>query len=463
MGGYNKMKIEQIYTGCLAQGAYYIESMGEVAIIDPLREIDPYLNKIEQNNHSLKFIFETHFHADFVSGHVSLAKATGAQIIYGPEATTKFEISNAKDGEEFKLGEITIKAIHTPGHTLESTCYLLIDAKGNQKALFSGDTLFIGDVGRPDLAQQGLKLTSEDLAGIMYESLRNKIMTLDKNVIIYPAHGAGSACGKKMSSETSDTLQNQLQYNYALRQDMSKEEFVSEVLDGLADPPKYFADNVRLNQEGYKEVDSLLKENRNKLLTADEFEQIANQSQSVILDVRSKEEFSLNHIPNSIFIGLDGPFAPWVGEMLVDINTPILLVTSSTEMFEEAQIRLSRVGFDNILGTIDGGINTWIDSEKKTESINNINPSEFIKTEKNNIIDVRKPSEYDVASYSNATNLSLSELGMNLSKVSDEKSYVYCGSGYRSLIAISLLKSKGFHNLVNVEDGFKGISEILQS
>ncbi len=233
------MKIEQIYTGCLAQGAYYIESMGEVAIIDPLREINPYLSKIEQNNHSLKFIFETHFHADFVSGHVSLAKATGAQIIYGPEATTKFEISNAKDGEEFKLGEITIKAIHTPGHTLESTCYLLIDAEGNQQALFSGDTLFIGDVGRPDLAQQGLKLTSEDLAGIMYESLRNKIMTLDKNVIIYPAHGAGSACGKKMSSETSDTLQNQLQHNYALRQDMSKEEFVSEVLDGLADPPKY--------------------------------------------------------------------------------------------------------------------------------------------------------------------------------------------------------------------------------
>jgi len=360
------------------------------------------------------------------------------------------------------LGEITIKAIHTPGHTLESTCYLLIDAKGNQKALFSGDTLFIGDVGRPDLAQQGLKLTSEDLAGIMYESLRNKIMTLDKNVIIYPAHGAGSACGKKMSSETSDTLQNQLQHNYALRQDMSKEEFISEVLDGLADPPKYFAENVRLNQEGYKEVDSLLKENRNKLLTADEFEQIANQSQSIILDVRSKEEFSLHHIPNSIFIGLDGPFAPWVGEMLVDINTPILLVTSNTEMFEEAQIRLSRVGFDNILGTIDGGINTWIDSGRETESINNINPSEFIKTAKSNIIDVRKPSEYDVANYSNAINLSLSELGMNLSKVSDEKSYVYCGSGYRSLIAISLLKSKGFHNLINVEDGFKGISESLR-
>jgi len=440
------MKIEQIYTGCLAQGAYYIESMGEVAIIDPLREIDSYLNKIEQNNHSLKFIFETHFHADFVSGHVSLAKATGAQIIYGPEATTKFEISNAKDGEEF---------------TLESTCYLLIDAKGNQKALFSGDTLFIGDVGRPDLAQQGLKLTSEDLAGIMYESLRNKIMTLDKNVIIYPAHGAGSACGKKMSSETSDTLQNQLQHNYALRQDMSKEEFVSEVLDGLADPPKYFADNVRLNQEGYKEVDSLLKQNRNKLLTADEFEQVANQAQAVILDVRSKEEFSLNHIPNSIFIGLDGPFAPWVGEMLVDINTPILLVVSSREMFEEAQIRLSRVGFDNILGTIDNGINTWIDSGRETESIININPFDFVKSTKNNIIDVRKSSEYDVAKYSNATNLSLSELGMNLSKIPDEKSYVYCGSGYRSLIAISLLKSKGFHNLVNVEEGYKGISNAL--
>ncbi len=457
------MKIEQIYTGCLAQGAYYIESRGEVAIIDPLREVNPYLNKLTQNNHNLKYIFETHFHADFVSGHVSLAKATDAQIIYGPLAETSFEIINAQDGQEFILGDVKIKAIHTPGHTLESTCYLLIDAQGNQKALFSGDTLFIGDVGRPDLAQKGLKMTSKDLAGIMFDSLRNKLMTLNANVIIYPAHGAGSACGKKMSSETSDTLFNQLETNYALRANMTKDEFISEVLDGLAQPPKYFSENVKLNKEGYEEVDTLLKHNRNNLLSVEEFENIANELHPVILDVRSKEEFTVGHIPNSIFIGLEGSFAPWVGEMLVDINTPILLVVSDKDMFEEAQIRLSRVGFDNVIGALSGGVESWIKTGRGIETVKNINPKDFIQISGKNIIDVRKPSEYDVANYSNAINLSLSELGMNFSKVSNEKSYVYCGSGYRSLIAISLLKSKGFHNLVNVEDGFKGISEILQS
>ena len=456
------MKIEQIYTGCLAQGAYYVESKGEVAIIDPLREIDPYLDKLNQNNHSLKYIFETHFHADFVSGHVSLAKVTDAQIIYGPEAKTSFEILNAQDGEEFQLGDVTIKALHTPGHTLESTCYLLIDAERSQQALFSGDTLFIGDVGRPDLAQQGLKLTSKDLAAIMYDSLRKKIMTLDKNVIIYPAHGAGSACGKKMSSETSDTLQNQLQSNYALRKDMTKKEFIKEVLDGLADPPKYFADNVKLNQEGYKQVNSLLKQNRNNLLSVEEFEQLANDIQPVILDVRTSEEFISGHIPNSIFIGLEGQFAPWVGEMLVDIKTPILLVTSSKEMFEEAQIRLSRVGFDNVIGTLSGGVKSWINSGKDIETVKNIKPTDFVQIRQKNIIDVRKPSEYSIAKYADALNLPLSDLGMNLSKISDnKKSYVYCGSGYRSLIAISLLKSKGYHNVVNVEEGFAGISKVL--
>jgi len=457
------MKIEQIYTGCLAQGAYYIESRGEVAIIDPLREVNPYLNKLTQNNHNLKYIFETHFHADFVSGHVSLAKATDAQIIYGPLAETSFEIINAQDGQEFILGDVKIKAIHTPGHTLESTCYLLIDAQGDQKALFSGDTLFIGDVGRPDLAQKGLKMTSKDLAGIMFDSLRNKLMTLNANIIIYPAHGAGSACGKKMSSETSDTLFNQLETNYALRANMTKDEFISEVLDGLAQPPKYFSENVKLNKEGYEEVDTMLKHNRNNLLSVEEFENIANELHPVILDVRSKEEFTVGHIPNSIFIGLEGSFAPWVGEMLVDINTPILLVVSDKDMFEEAQIRLSRVGFDNVIGALRGGVESWIKAGRGIETVKNINPKDFIQISGKNIIDVRKPSEYDVANYSDAINLSLSELGMNFSKVSNEKSYVYCGSGYRSLIAISLLKSKGFHNLVNVEDGFKGISEILQS
>ena len=455
------MKIEQIYTGCLAQGAYYIESRGEVAIIDPLREINPYLNKLNQNNHNLKYIFETHFHADFVSGHVSLAKATDAQIIYGPSAETSFEIINALDGQEFILGDVIIKAIHTPGHTLESTCYLLIDAQGDQKALFSGDTLFIGDVGRPDLAQKGLKMTSKDLAGIMFDSLRNKLMTLNENVVIYPAHGAGSACGKKMSSETSDTLFNQLETNYALRANMTKDEFISEVLDGLAQPPKYFSDNVKLNKEGYEEVDTLLKHNRNNVLSVEEFENIANELHPVILDVRSKEEFTNRHIPNSIFIGLEGSFAPWVGEMLVDINTPILLVTSSKDMFEEAQIRLSRVGFDNVVGTLSGGVESWIKAGRSIETVKNISPTDFVQISGRNIIDVRKPSEYSIAKYTGALNLPLSDLGMNLSRVSDNKSYVYCGSGYRSLIAISLLKSKGYHNVVNVEKGFAGISKVL--
>ncbi len=455
------MKIEQIYTGCLAQGAYYIESRGEVAIIDPLREINPYLNKLTQNNHNLKYIFETHFHADFVSGHVSLAKATDAQIIYGPLAETSFEIINAQDGQEFILGDVIIKAIHTPGHTLESTCYLLIDAQGDQKALFSGDTLFIGDVGRPDLAQKGLKMTSKDLAGIMFDSLRNKLMTLNENVVIYPAHGAGSACGKKMSSETSDTLFNQLETNYALRANMTKDEFISEVLDGLAQPPKYFSDNVKLNKEGYEEVDTLLKHNRNNVLSVEEFENIANELHPVILDVRSKEEFANGHIPNSIFIGLEGSFAPWVGEMLVDINTPILLVTSSKDMFEEAQIRLSRVGFDNVVGTLSGGVESWIKAGRGIETVKNISPKDFVQISRKNIIDVRKPSEYSIAKYADALNLPLSDLGMNLSRVSDDKSYVYCGSGYRSLIAISLLKSKGCHNVVNVEKGFAGISKVL--
>ena len=455
------MKIEQIYTGCLAQGAYYIESRGEVAIIDPLREINPYLNKLTQNNHNLKYIFETHFHADFVSGHVSLAKATDAQIIYGPLAETSFEIINAQDEQEFILGDVIIKAIHTPGHTLESTCYLLIDAQGDQKALFSGDTLFIGDVGRPDLAQKGLKMTSKDLAGIMFDSLRNKLMTLNENVVIYPAHGAGSACGKKMSSETSDTLFNQLETNYALRANMTKDEFISEVLDGLAQPPKYFSDNVKLNKEGYEEVDTLLKHNRNNVLSVEEFENIANELHPVILDVRSKEEFTNGHIPNSIFIGLEGSFAPWVGEMLVDINTPILLVTSSKDMFEEAQIRLSRVGFDNVVGTLSGGVESWIKAGRGIETVKNISPTDFVQISGKNIIDVRKPSEYSIAKYADALNLPLSDLGMNLSRVSDDKSYVYCGSGYRSLIAISLLKSKGYHNVVNVEKGFAGISKVL--
>lgn len=457
----HKMKVEQIYTGCLAQGAYYIENEGEVAIIDPLREVQSYIDQAESNGAKIKYIFETHFHADFVSGHIDLSKKTGAPIIYGPNANPEFDCIIAEDGQEFKLGSATIRVIHTPGHTMESTCFLLLDKNGKATSLFSGDTLFLGDVGRPDLAQKGLKMTSKDLAGIMFDSLRNKLMTLNENVVIYPAHGAGSACGKKMSSETSDTLFNQLETNYALRANMTKDEFISEVLDGLAQPPKYFSDNVKLNKEGYEEVDTLLKHNRNNVLSVEEFENIANELHPVILDVRSKEEFTNGHIPNSIFIGLEGSFAPWVGEMLVDINTPILLVTSSKDMFEEAQIRLSRVGFDNVVGTLSGGVESWIKAGRGIETVKNISPTDFVQISGKNIIDVRKPSEYSIAKYADALNLPLSDLGMNLSRVSDDKSYVYCGSGYRSLIAISLLKSKGYHNVVNVEKGFAGISKVL--
>jgi hydroxyacylglutathione hydrolase len=456
------MNIEQIYTGCLAQGAYYIESNQEVIIIDPLREIEPYLEKLKINNHRLKYIFETHFHADFVSGHVSLAKATDAKIIYGPGATTEYEIINAKDGQVFEVGDMTIETIHTPGHTLESTCYLLKDVNGKQKALFSGDTLFIGDVGRPDLAQKDMKLSSEDLAGMMFDSLRNKIMTLDKDITIYPAHGAGSACGKKMSSETSDTLQNQLDSNYALRNDMSKETFIQEVLDGLSDPPKYFSDNVKLNKHGYHSTGSLVKKNINKLLNPEQFDNIANELNPVILDVRSKEEFSESHIPNSIFIGLDGPFAPWVGEMLVNISTPILLVTSSEDMYKEALIRLSRVGFDNVLGALRGGITTWIDSGNQVSTVDNISPKKFIELNTEHTIDLRKSSEFDIASFRGAKNIPLSSLGLNLNTFPAQKSFLYCGSGYRSLIGISLLKSKGFHNIVNIEQGFKGIAKAMK-
>lgn len=351
------MKIEQIYTGCLAQGAYYVESEGEVAIIDPLREVQPYIDKAEKDNAKIKYIFETHFHADFVSGHVTLAKQTGATIVYGPTASPSFEATIAEDNQEFKLGNITIVALHTPGHTMESTTYLLRDENGKDHAIFSGDTLFLGDVGRPDLAQKAANMTQEDLAGLLFDSLRQKIMPLADDVIVYPAHGAGSACGKNMMKETVDSLGNQKRMNYALRADMTKEEFIKEVTDGLLPPPQYFPFNVKMNKEGYDDIDNIL-ERGTKALSPEAFEIAANETGAIILDVRHQNEFVKGHIPQSIFIGLDGEFAPWVGALIADVKQPLLIVAPE-ERVEEAVTRLSRVGFDNTLGCLDGGFDAW--------------------------------------------------------------------------------------------------------
>ena len=369
------MKIEQIYTGCLAQGAYYVESGGEVAIIDPLREVQSYINKAKENKAKIKYIFETHFHADFVSGHVTLAQKTGATIVYGPTAKTKFKAHIAEDYEVFQLGEITISALHTPGHTMESTTYLLKDKDGNNHAIFSGDTLFLGDVGRPDLAQNTNDLTQEELAGFLFDSLRNKIMTLEDDVIVYPAHGAGSACGKNLSKETIGTIGDQRKTNYALRHDMTKEEFINEVTDGLLPPPAYFPLNVKMNKEGYRSVDDVIK-NSSRSLLPDEFEKKANETDAIILDVRHQSEFIKGFIPQSIFIGLKGTFAPWVGALIKDIHQPILLITPKGE--EETTItRLSRVGFDNVLGYLDNGFETWKDAGKEIDTLLSISAYEL--------------------------------------------------------------------------------------
>ena len=456
------MKIEQIYTGCLAQGAYYIESNGEVAIIDPLREVKPYIDKANKNKSIIKYIFETHFHADFVSGHLSLAKETGATIIYGPNAETGFDSLIAKDNQEFKLGDITIIALHTPGHTMESTTYLLRDKNNEDVAIFSGDTLFLGDVGRPDLAQKSGELTANDLAGFLYDSLREKILPLSDDVIVYPAHGAGSACGKNMMKETIDTLGNQKKINYALRSDMSKEEFIAEVTEGLLPPPKYFPLNVKMNKEGYKDIKDIISQGT-ALYTPNEFEVIANQSNALILDVRHQTDFMNGHIPSSIFIGLDGSFAPWVGALIGDVTQPILLVVPEGRE-EEAVTRLSRVGFDNTLGILKGGFNSWKLSGKEFDLVDSISAEEL--KEKNikdlNIFDVRKESEYKSEKIPNANNTPLSEINNYLNsffKVKSE-SYIHCAGGYRSMIAISILKSRGIHNLIDVKGGFKAIKTV---
>ncbi|MFK7807014.1 MAG: rhodanese-like domain-containing protein [Saprospiraceae bacterium] len=454
------MKIEQIYTGCLAQGAYYIESNGEAAIIDPLRETKPYIEKAKENGVQIKYIFETHFHADFVSGHVDLAKKTGAKIIYGPTAQTDYDIHLAKDGEEFKLGDVTFRVLHTPGHTPESTTYLLLNEDGKEHAIFSGDTLFIGDVGRPDLAQKNGSVTIEDLAGWLYDSLRHKIMTLPDDVIVYPAHGAGSACGKNMSSETWDTLGNQKKTNYALRADMTKEEFIKEVTDGLQPPPQYFAKNAKLNKQGYESID-IVMERGAKALSPKAFESAANETGALILDVRDKTEFVKGFIPNSIFIGLDGSFAPWVGALIADLMQPILLVAPVGKEAETVK-RLARVGYDNTIGYLEDGFESWLKAGKETDDIKTIDVEAFAKTYNDNnninILDVRKPGEWSGMHIDGSQNFPLDFISKNMAEVSKDKEYhMHCRSGYRSTVAASILKSRGFDKIINVHGAFTDI------
>ena len=455
------MKIEQIYTGCLSQGAYYIESNGEVAIIDPLREVKSYINKAKLDDAKIKYIFETHFHADFVSGHVTLAKQTGASIIFGPNAETSFDAIIARDEQVFKLGNITITVLHTPGHTMESSVFLLKDENGKDHAIFSGDTLFLGDVGRPDLAQKMGKITETDLAGFLYNSLRTKVMPLADDVIVYPAHGAGSSCGKNLSKETVDTLGNQKVTNYALRADMTKEEFIKEVTDGLLPPPQYFPLNVKMNKEGYDDFQDVLKRSA-QALSPDAFEATANETEAVVLDVRHQNDFAKGHIPRSIFIGLDGSFAPSVGALIADVKQSILLVTPEGRE-EETITRLSRVGFDQTLGYLKGGFEAWKKAAKEYDTVSLITAMAFKKVKESRdvrVFDVREEGEYLSKHVLGANNTPLGYLNNHLSEFPDtETFYVHCAGGYRSMIANSILKSRGIHNLIDVKGGFKAIKE----
>lgn len=460
------MKVEQIYTGCLAQGAYYIESEGEAAIIDPLREVAPYIQRAETNGATIKYVLETHFHADFVSGHLDLANKTGATIVYGPTAAPNFNFYAAKDGEELALGKIKIKILHTPGHTMESTCYLLIDENGKATSLFSGDTLFIGDVGRPDLAQKvKAELTQDILAGHLYDSLRNKIMPLSDDIIVYPAHGAGSACGKNMSKETTDSLGNQKKTNYALRADMTKQEFKEAVLEGLVTPPGYFPLNVMMNIQGYDSIDKVLERGQHAL-SADAFETAANETNALILDTREAQVFAKAFVPNSINIGIDGSFAPWVGAMIADIKQEILLIT---EPGRETEVitRLARVGYDFTIGYLEGGMDTWIKAGKEVDHIPSISAEELAKLQIADpnlpIVDVRKASEYGSEHIKSAMNAPLDFINDSMAGLDKEKKYyVHCAGGYRSMIFISILKARGFDHLIDVKGGFKSIKETNQ-
>ncbi|MFN5416623.1 MAG: MBL fold metallo-hydrolase [Flavobacteriia bacterium] len=456
------MKVEQIYTGCIAHAAYYLENNGEAAIFDPLREVAPYIQRADLDGAKIKYVFETHFHADFVSGHLDLAKKTGATIVYGPTAKPGFDALVATDGQEFKIGNYTVKVIHTPGHTMESTTYLLIDENGNEHGIISGDTLFIGDVGRPDLAQHVIAdLTEEKLANHLFDSLRNKIMPLSDDLIVYPNHGAGSACGKKMSKETTDTLGNQKKTNYALRADMTREEFVKELLTGLTNPPGYFPKNVLMNIQGYESLDTVMERGK-KALDPEAFELVANETHALVLDTRDPEVFSNGFIPNSINIGLDGSFAMWVGELILDIKQEILLVTEIGRE-EEAIIRLSRVGYDHTIGFLEGGFDAWKNANKEIDTVNRISAEAFEKLYDSNpiIIDVRKKSEFDSEHVLNAINVPLNQLNEKLSMIPKEKDFIlHCAGGYRSMIAASMLKSRAYDNFVDVAGG---MTEILKT
>jgi hydroxyacylglutathione hydrolase len=451
------MVVEQIYTGCLAQGAYYIQSEGEAAVIDPLREVNPYLNKAKKDNAKIKYVFETHFHADFVSGHLDLAQKTGATIIYGPNATPLFDCHIAADGEEFWVGKLRIKTLHTPGHTLESTCYLVFDENGKEYALLSGDTLFIGDVGRPDLAQKS-DLTMEDLAGMLYDSLNDKIKILPDHVLVYPAHGAGSACGKNMSKETFDTLGNQKQKNYALLAD-NKAAFIKEVTDGLSTPPAYFPQNVMLNKNGYQSFDTVMDQGMKPLSPA-AFLTVAEVSEALILDTRKDGDYAKTSIPGSINIGLGGQFAPWVGALIADIHQPILLVTDIGKE-EETLTRLSRVGFDNVMGFLEGGIEAWVADAREIDTIHRISAATFEATfdPTMTIIDVRRIGEYSAEHIDGAYNRPLDTINDWFNTLPNEHFFMHCAGGYRSMIAASILKSRGITNFTEIEGGFGAISK----
>ncbi len=455
------MTIEQIYTGCLAQGAYYITSNGEAAIIDPLREVQPYLDRLERDNVKLKYIFETHFHADFVSGHVDLSKETGAPIVYGPTAKPEFEAIIATDGQEFTIGNIKIKALHTPGHTMESTTYLLIDENGKDHAIFSGDTLFIGDVGRPDLAQKAAHMTQEQLAATLYHSLRDKVMTLADDVIVYPAHGAGSACGKNMSKETVGTIGNQKETNYALRANMTEAEFIQEVTDGLLPPPAYFGMNVAMNKQGYESFETVLN-NGMRAIAVNDFEAVAEDSGALILDTRKNGVFAKGFIPQSINIGIEGDFAPWVGALVADVKQPIILITEKGQE-EESVTRLSRVGFDNLIGHLEGGFEAWTKAGKETDTVNRITADDFaqkVKIGESKVIDIRKETEYAAEHVDQAYSKPLANINDWVKDIDPkEPFFLHCAGGYRSMIAASILQARGFRNFSEIEGGFNAIAK----
>jgi glyoxylase-like metal-dependent hydrolase (beta-lactamase superfamily II)/rhodanese-related sulfurtransferase len=460
------MKIEQIYTGCLAEAAYYIESKGEALVIDPLRETKPYIEKAERNGARIKYILETHFHADFVSGHQDLAEKTGASIVFGPTASPSYKAHIAKDGEELKLGDVTIKVLHTPGHTMESTTYLLKDENGKDHAIFTGDTLFIGDVGRPDLVQKvKAEITPELLAGLLYDSLRNKIMPLADDIIVYPGHGAGSACGKNMSKETTDTLGHQKKSNYALRADMTREEFIKEVTEGLVAPPQYFPFNVLMNlQGGMPSIDDVIKRGTTAL-DPKSFQLLWETEEALVIDTRSKELFPQAYLPGSIFIGLDDNFAPWAGTLITDLKQPILLVTDEGRE-EEAVLRLSRVGYDNTMGYLKGGIEAWKKAGFETGNLKEINAEVFAELylSKKDIVllDARRESEYNSQHIEGAINFPLDFINQNMSMLDKNRQYyIHCAGGYRSVIAASILKARGFNNIINIRGGFKALSNTV--